>query len=220
MTVLSEQGSDARFCRSLLFAFITLLIATSFIVFFRLPSGVYRQRLKEVLKPIGVVGVLFGLLLPWDTGLGLLAAMLVAVILFVLCVYAVVVIEAPPSLVRRVWICRDVVREWFVYISIVAGLIGIVSTLLSIILPFWGITLGVEIPIAFDTISVSAALLEHMEKAPVKDYFKLVKRIDALEKELIAFIEENSRFEEIVLLKMRLNTLLALKTTMYGEEIG
>jgi hypothetical protein len=255
------------------------------------------------------------------------------VVLFVLCVYAVVVIEAPLGLVRRVWIRRDVIRDWFIYISIIAGVIGIVSTLLSIVLAYWGISLGIEIPLAFDTISVSAALLETMipitsyrkiysliylhltednanegapsfmikedafpvilkdtsftefevrdaleslfaegaakkvvskdglifeisedclellrvsleetrakirirvdkyevkldellesiERAPVKDYFKIVKSIDAFEKELIVFIDENSRFEEILLLKMRLNTLLDLKKTMYSEEIG
>jgi len=63
-------------------------------------------------------------------------------------------------------------------------------------------------------------LLESIERAPVKDYFKIVKSIDAFEKELIVFIDENSRFEEILLLKMRLNTLLDLKKTMYSEEIG
>jgi hypothetical protein len=225
------------------------------------------------------------------------------------------------------------VRDWFVYISILSGVVGIASTLLSIVLTFWNMSLGVEIPLAFDTISVSAALLEAMipvtsyrkiysliylhltesnadygkvvpvvkesdfatvlkdtsytefeirdaleelfaegavkkvfskdglvfeftedclellkvsldetrvkiriavdkyeekldelldfiNKAPVKDHFKIVKRIDAFEKELITFIEENSRFEEIILLKMRLDTLLELKKTMYGEEIG
>ncbi|HIH89120.1 TPA: hypothetical protein HA344_07935 [Candidatus Bathyarchaeota archaeon] len=317
---------------SLLFALIILLIATSFIVFFRLPSGVYRQRLREILKPLGIVGLVLGLALPWDQGLGLVVAIFLAVVLFVLCVYAVVVLEAPPSLVKSVWIRRDVVRDWLIYISIIAGIIGIVSTLLSIILQFWNITLGIEIPLAFDTISVSAALLEsmipitsyrkiysliylhlmdedadsgtlsltikeadfpmilkdtsftefevrdsleslfaqgaakkvvskeglifeisddcrallrvsleetrakirigveryeekldelleHIEHATVKDHFKIVKRIDAFEKELIVFIEENSRFEEILLLKMRLNTLLELKKTMYSEEI-
>jgi hypothetical protein len=318
---------------SLLFALIVLLLITSFIVFFRLPSRVYRQRLRVVMKPIGVAGVLLGFILPWDLGLGLLVAIGVAVVLFVLCVYAVVVIEAPLGLVRRVWIRRDVIRDWFIYISIIAGVIGIVSTLLSIVLAYWGISLGIEIPLAFDTISVSAALLETMipitsyrkiysliylhltednanegapsfmikedafpvilkdtsftefevrdaleslfaegaakkvvskdglifeisedclellrvsleetrakirirvdkyevkldellesiERAPVKDYFKIVKSIDAFEKELIVFIDENSRFEEILLLKMRLNTLLDLKKTMYSEEIG
>lgn len=130
------------------FALIVLLIVTSFIVFFSLPSGVYRQRLGVVMKPIGVVGVLLGFILPWDRGLGLVMATGVAIILFVLCVYAVVVLEAPPGLVRRVWIRRDVVREWFIYISIIAGLIGIVSTLLSIVLIYWGTSLGVEIPLA------------------------------------------------------------------------
>jgi len=62
-------------------------------------------------------------------------------------------------------------------------------------------------------------LLNSIEHAPVKDYFKIVKRIDAFE-ELITFIEENARFEEILLLKIRLNTLLELKKTMYSEEIG
>jgi hypothetical protein len=285
------------------------------------------------MKPISIVGVFFGLLLPWDPGLGLAAAVFVAVVLFVLCVYAVIVVESPLGLLRSIWIQREVVREWFIYISIVAGLVGIISTLLSIVLFFWGVSLGVEVPLAFDTISVSAALLETMipitsyrkihsliylhltdssdnegsltfsikeqdfplilketlftefevrdaleslvtegaakkvvskdvlmfelsedciellrisleetrakirigvgkyekkldellnsiEYAPVKDYFKIVKRIDAFEKELITFIEENARFEEILLLKIRLNTLLELKKTMYSEEIG
>jgi len=319
---------------SLFFALIGLFMAVSFLIFFRLPSGVYRHRLRNIMKPISVVGVLFGLLLPWNVGAGLIVASVIAFVLFVLCVYAVIVVEAPFGILRRAWIRRDVVREWFVYISIVAGVIGIVSTLLSIILPYlWNISLGIEIPLAFDTISVSAALLETMipvtsyrkiysliylyltetnanygriqptikendfatilkdttyteyeirdalenlfaegavkkvfskdglvfefsedcvvllkvsldetraiirigmekyerkldelldsiERAPVKDHFKIVKRIDTLEKELITYVEENSRFEEILLLKMRLDTLLELKKTMYSEEIG
>ncbi|TRO54326.1 hypothetical protein E2P71_04350 [Candidatus Bathyarchaeota archaeon] len=58
------------------------------------------------------------------------------------------------------------------YVSIITGMIGIVSTVLSILLPpILDLTLGVEVPLVFDTLSVTAALLDM--SIPITSYRKI-----------------------------------------------
>lgn len=66
-----------------------------------------------------------------------------------------------PKFLYPAWTPREQVKDWFLYLSITTGVIGIVSTILSIAIPlFLPLTLSLFIPIAFDTISVLSALLE------------------------------------------------------------
>jgi len=285
------------------------------------------------MKPLAFIGVILGLILPWYAPIGLLGASITALLLFILCFYAVLVTKSRYSLLHRSWIRREVIREWLLYISIGTGIIGITSTLLSIVAPiFFNQVIGVEIPLAFDTISVSAAFLEAMipltsyrkilslmhlyflekaqdtseqnnalleidfpnvisetsftefelrdvleslvkdgsarkiiskqdleyrltsncleflrisleetrikikmnadlheaklneflenlDKMEIKDNFKILKKIEDIEKDLVLFIEDNKRFDAIYFLKVRLNTLIDLKKTLYSEEM-
>ena len=79
---------------------------------------------------------------------------------------------------HALWTSRERVRDWFLYLSIVTGVIGIVSTILSVAVPpFLSLTLSPFIPIAFDTVSVLSALLEFtVYVPPYHNIYSLVYR--------------------------------------------
>ena len=60
---------------------------------------------------------------------------------------------------------------------------------------------------------------EDLDRLEIKDNFKILKKIEDIEKNLISFIEDNKRFDEILFLKVRLNTLSDLKKSLYSEEM-
>jgi hypothetical protein len=161
-----------NFYSAFIFALIGLFVAVSAFISFTLPSSIFRTRLKSTLRYIVAAGIMIGLLLPWDVGVGLAFASAVAAAVFVVSAFAVVVAEAPFGIMKRSWIRRELLRDILVYISIITGIVGIITTLISLAAPLiLGISMSIEVPLAFDTISVSAAFLESM--IPVTSYRKI-----------------------------------------------
>jgi len=159
---------------------IVLLVLVFFIIvlavriFSSIPSRIYRERFTSVIRYSLLVGLILGFFLPWDPILGLSAALVTGLILLFISFYTILVTGKPVRVrfLHEAWVRREVVREWLVYFSIVTGVIGIVSTVMSIVIPpFLSLTLSTEVPLAFDTISVTSALLEIT--VPITSYRKI-----------------------------------------------
>lgn len=71
---------------------------------------------------------------------------------------------------------REKISEWFLHFSVTTGLIGIVATLLSIVVPpFPRLSLGFMAPLAFDTLSLMSALSEFtLPSTPYNTIFALI----------------------------------------------
>lgn len=160
--------------KQVLFLLLLFIVVIALRIFYRLSSKIYRERYTHILRNSVIAGVALGLILPWDTIVGLMAALFTGLILLFISIFSVLVMSRTNQLsfLQETWIRREVVREWFIYVSIITGMIGIVSTMLSILLPpFLDLTLGVEVPLVFDTLSVTAALLDM--SIPITSYRKI-----------------------------------------------
>jgi hypothetical protein len=126
-------------------------------------SEKHRKKYGRTVKYQFAIGLLLGLTLPWNVEVGLVAAFIMSLILLVLSIGYYLIggkIETFKFLYLA-WAPRERVRDWFLHLSIITGATGIVSTIISVVLPpFLSLTLSPLIPIAFDTISVLSALLE------------------------------------------------------------
>ena len=155
----------------LLLLFVIVLTVRIFSSF---PSRIYRERYSNIIRYLLVIGFILGLILPWDPVVGMVSALMMGLVLFILSLYTQLVMGKALQVrfLHEAWIRREVVRDWLVYVSIVTGVIGIVSTMLSIMLPpFLDLTLGTEVPLVFDTLSVTAAFLEL--SIPITSYRKI-----------------------------------------------
>lgn len=125
-----------------------------------LSSKHHRHRYAKIVRFDLLVGIVLGTTLPWMEPIGLLAAALTAILFLGLSV--VMFLESKMiSLWRKGMVRREKIREWFLHFSVTTGIIGIITTLLSIIVPpFLQLSLGFMVPLAFDSLSVLSALLE------------------------------------------------------------
>jgi hypothetical protein len=157
-------------------------------IFSRFPSRIYRERFANTVRYLLVAGLILGLVLPWNPIVGIVSALIMGFVLLILSLYTLIVMGRITHVrfLREAWIRREVIRDWFVYLSIITGVIGIVLTMLSIILPpFLDLTLDSEVPLVFDTLSVTAAFLElTIPSTSYRKIYGLVYRFLREEKEM------------------------------------
>ncbi len=81
-----------------------------------------------------------------------------------------------PASLALAWIPRETMRDWFLYLSVGAGVIGVVTTLISLVVsPLFHWNLSSLVPLAFDTVSILSALLEFTVYVPAyNNIFALV----------------------------------------------
>jgi hypothetical protein len=140
-----------------------------------LSSKHHRRRYTKIVRFDFTIGILLGLSLPWVEKIGVTAAALTAILLLVLSV--LMLLESKAISIWRVKpIRRERIRDWFLNFSVITGVVGIVTTLLSIVVPpFLKLTLGFMVPLAFDSVSVLSALLEFtLPSTPYNLIFALV----------------------------------------------
>jgi len=169
-----EWPTFARIPEILLLVMMFLIIVLAIRVFWTIPSRIYRKQFAHVMKQSLAIGLFLGLVLPWNPLIGLSGALVACVVLLFISYYAIIVSgwSGERGFLRQAWVRREVVREWMIYFSIVAGIIGIVATILSIVIPpFLELSLRSEVPLAFDAISVTAALLD--VTIPITSYRKI-----------------------------------------------
>jgi hypothetical protein len=122
-----------------------------------------------------LIGLVLGLTLPWISSVGLLAAVVTAILFLGLSI--ITLFESKIiALRRRRIVRRRKIRDWFLHFSVTTGFIGIITTLLSIVVPpFLKLSLGYMVPLAFDSLSVLSALLEFtLPSTPYNVIFALI----------------------------------------------
>ena len=139
---------------------------TSAIVAVRLLWNLASRKYKRVygrpVRYVFIVGTAVGVALPWSETAGLVGAFFSSLILLVLAsVYSILGWRAGGKALAMAWIPRERMRDWFLYLSVWAGVVGVVTTLISLAVnALYGQSLSSYVPLAFDTISILSALLE------------------------------------------------------------
>jgi hypothetical protein len=156
--------------------FFTIVISVR--VFWVFPSKIYRRQFLQIMKSSIIIGTILGLILPWNVYVGLGASLVAALILLFIAVFSLIVLGRFGDIrsLHQTWVRRVTVRELLIVFSIISGLIGIIATILSIVIPpFLELSLRSEVPLAFDALSVTAALLD--VTIPVTSYRKIYSLI-------------------------------------------
>ncbi len=138
-------------------------------VLWNLASRKYRKAYGQPVKYVFVIGTLAGLALPWNESVGLAGAFISSLVLLLLAsAYSILGWRASGSRsLALVWIPREKMRDWFLYLSVGAGVIGVVTTVISLIVsPLLKLNLSSLVPLAFDTVSILSALLEFTVYVP------------------------------------------------------
>jgi len=125
-----------------------------------LASKHHRSRYTRMVRLDLGIGIVLGLSLPWIEPVGLMVAAMTAVLFLGLSIIMLLESKRVP-LWRMRTVRRERIKEWYLHFSVTTGLVGIVTTLLSIVVPpFLKLSLGFMVPLAFDSLSVLSALLE------------------------------------------------------------
>ncbi|QQG48193.1 MAG: hypothetical protein HY247_05400 [archaeon] len=138
-------------------------------VLWNLASSRHRRAYGRPVRYVFLFATVVGLALPWDETVGLIGALLSSVVLLLLAsAYSLLGWRTSRSRsLALVWIPREAMRDWFLYLSVGAGVIGVVTTLISLAAsPFLGLSLSSYVPLAFDTVSILSALLEFTVYVP------------------------------------------------------
>jgi hypothetical protein len=138
-------------------------------ILWSLASSRHRAAYGRPVKYVFVMGALLGLLLPWNEWAGLTGALMASLVLLLLSsAYSLLGWRTSGSRsLALVWIPRETMRDWFLYLSVGAGVIGVVTTVISLVVsPLLGISLSSLVPLAFDTVSILSALLEFTVYVP------------------------------------------------------
>jgi len=140
-----------------------------------LASKHHRRRYTKIVKLDLAMGIVLGLALPWIESVGLIAAAMTAILFLGLSIIMLLESKRVPLWRMRV-VRRERIREWFLHFSVTTGLVGIITTLLSIVVPpFLKLSLGFMVPLAFDNLSVLSALLEFtLPSTPYNVIFALI----------------------------------------------
>jgi len=138
-------------------------------ILWSLASSRQREVYGRPVKYVFVIGIVAGLVLPWNESVGLAGALVSSLILLLLAsAYSLLGLGTVRSRsLALLWIPRETMRDWFLYLSVGAGVIGVVTTLISLAVgPLLGISLSSLVPLAFDTVSILSALLEFTVYVP------------------------------------------------------
>ena len=152
---------------------VSALIAIK--VLLDLSSRHHRSRYTRAVRFDLIIGVLLGASLPWVEPIGLAAAAMTAILFLGLSI--LMLLESKMISIWRIrMVRRERIKEWFLHFSVTTGVVGIVTTLLSIVVPpFLQLSLGFLVPLAFDSLSVLSALLEFtLPSTPYSVIFALV----------------------------------------------
>ncbi|MBS7650184.1 MAG: hypothetical protein QXN62_02140 [Candidatus Bathyarchaeia archaeon] len=178
-------------------------------ILLNLSSKHHRRRYARIIKFDLTAGVILGLFLPWIEIIGLVAAAVTAVLFLGLSI--LMMLESKSLFSRKMKLLRkESIRESFLHFSITTWLVGILTTLLSIVVPpFLKLSLGFLVPLAFDSLSVLSALLEFtLPSTPYTTIFALtfelisrrpggneMSEIFLEDIEEIAYVTAHNRFE-------------------------
>ncbi|MBI3859582.1 MAG: hypothetical protein HY296_05010 [Thaumarchaeota archaeon] len=132
-------------------------------VLWNLASKRHKRAYGGPVRWVFVLGTIAGFALPWNETAGLIGAFVSSLILLVLAsTYSLLGWRTTGSKsLALAWIPRETMRDWFLYLSVGAGVIGVVTTLISLVVnSINGQGLSNYVPLAFDTVSILSALLE------------------------------------------------------------
>lgn len=128
----------------------------------------HQRRYSRIVKYNFLIGAILGFSLPWNGEIGLIAAA-TASLLMLSASFLFNIFGGSARNLRFITIYwpKEKAREFFLYFSITTGVIGIITTLLSLIAPIlFGLALSALVPLAFDALSVLSALLEFTITVP------------------------------------------------------
>ncbi len=151
----------------LVITFTSALVAVR--ILWNLASTRHRAAYGRPVKLVFLIGAVLGAVLPWDANFGLAGALAAALLLLLLAsAYSLLGWRTAKSRsLALIWIPRETMRDLFLYLSVGAGVVGVVTTLISLaVIPLLNITLNSFVPLAFDTISILSALLEFTVYVP------------------------------------------------------
>jgi hypothetical protein len=131
-------------------------------VLWSLASSKHRRSYGRPVKFVFLFGAVAGLIVPWDLTVGLLSALAASFVLLLLALtYPFLGRRSGWKVLALAWVPRETMRDWFLYLSVGAGVIGVVATVVSLLAtPFLQLSLSSYVPLAFDTVSILSALLE------------------------------------------------------------
>ncbi len=134
-----------------------------------LASRKHKRTYGRPVRYVFLIGTVAGLVLPWNESVGLVGAFVSSLILLALAsTYSLLGWRTSGSkTLALVWIPREMMRDWFLYLSVGAGVIGVVTTVISLMMSLlFKSGLSSYVPLAFDTVSILSALLEFTVYVP------------------------------------------------------
>ena len=171
---LTLDFTTSRLTDIILFVILIVAAIVALRLLLTVMSPRHRRRFSRVLRYSFILGILFGLVLPWNESVGILAAAITSLLLLSVALHYAflqgrVGLRIIGRLIPASWatVSRESVRDVFLFFSIVTGVIGIITTVLSILVPpIFSLSLSSFVPLSFDTISVLSAMLEFTFATP------------------------------------------------------
>ena len=134
-------------------------------------SSARKRRYTSKVKYVLIISLLLGLVFSFFETMAIVVAEIMALTVLVLSLYYYLVggwLTSHQSL-RSFWIPSKTIKGWFFYLSLLNGVIGVVSGVLSVVLPYFT---SFEVPATISTVysgvSVLAALMEFTILLPDK----------------------------------------------------
>ena len=169
-------------------------------------SSSRKRRYARAAKCVLLLSLVIGVALSFYESTALLVAEATGIVILASALYYSVIGSRLISHLnlRGLWLPSDVVKEWFLYISIFAAVIGIASGVLSVVLPYFSSALSVPVTVStiYASISILSALFAFTVLTPEKTTiiglvyaFAFVTRRFSEDKE---FYIEDIDFEKIV----------------------
>lgn len=196
-----------------LFAILLVVAIVALRLLITVMTPAHRRRYSRVLNYSFVLGIVLGLVLPWNEQIGILAAVITS-FFFLLVALDYSLLQGRTSLpilgriVPARWfeVSRESVRDIFLFLSIVTGVIGLTTTVLSVVIPpFLSLSLGSFVPLSFDTLSVLSAMLEFTFAIPHRGIMFSLVRKHLHERLLRRLHVTNGALPDTALLTMILN---------------
>jgi len=132
-------------------------------------SPTHRRRYTRLVKYNLLFSLSMGFIFSFYETLALIAAAVTSSILLISSLYNYLIggrLLSHPSL-QAVWIPRESVKEWFFYVSLTTGVIGVATTVMSVVAPYFiSFSLSNTVPLSFDGVAVLATLLDFTVMLP------------------------------------------------------
>lgn len=165
--------------RVILIILVVIAAILTIRIVYSLTSKQYRETYAKKIRYCLGIGLVLGLILPWNETLGLTAALVSVSLFLLLALYSMLVMGEIGNipLISQTWVPRENVRRLLSYFSIIEAVMGIVLILLSIILPFFtSYQISITImPLAFASIAILSDLFDlTFPNPPYKELFSLL----------------------------------------------